>query len=81
MAQGALAWLRTRPVPVIPILGARKLSQLEDNLASFDLTLSAEHLKALDAASRVDLGFPHDLYAKDMVRGFAYGGMRDQIAA
>jgi aryl-alcohol dehydrogenase-like predicted oxidoreductase len=28
MAQVALAWLRYRPVPVIPILGARKLSQL-----------------------------------------------------
>jgi aryl-alcohol dehydrogenase-like predicted oxidoreductase len=26
MAQVALAWLRYRPVPVIPIIGARKLS-------------------------------------------------------
>ena len=33
MAQVALAWLRYRPVPVIPIVGARKLSQLQDNLA------------------------------------------------
>jgi aryl-alcohol dehydrogenase-like predicted oxidoreductase len=39
MAQVALAWLRNRSVPVIPIIGARKLSQLQDNLASFDLTL------------------------------------------
>jgi aryl-alcohol dehydrogenase-like predicted oxidoreductase len=38
-AQVALAWLRNRSVPVIPIIGARKLSQLQDNLASFDLTL------------------------------------------
>ena len=37
MAQVALAWLRYRSVPVIPIIGARKLSQLQDNLASFDL--------------------------------------------
>jgi aryl-alcohol dehydrogenase-like predicted oxidoreductase len=37
MAQVTLAWLRKRAVPVIPILGARKLSQLQDNLASFDL--------------------------------------------
>jgi aryl-alcohol dehydrogenase-like predicted oxidoreductase len=42
MAQVALAWLRYRPVPVIPIIGARKLSQLQDNLASFDLALSAD---------------------------------------
>ena len=45
MAQVALAWLRYRPVPVIPIIGARKLSQFQDNLASFDLTLSADQLK------------------------------------
>jgi aryl-alcohol dehydrogenase-like predicted oxidoreductase len=79
MAQIALAWLRFRPVPVIPIIGARKLAQLQDNLASFDLSLSAEQLKSLDDASRVELGFPYDLYTKDMVRAIAYGGMRDQI--
>jgi aryl-alcohol dehydrogenase-like predicted oxidoreductase len=81
MAQVALAWLRYRPVPVIPIIGARKLSQLKDNLASFDLTLSANHLKALEEASRIELGFPHDLCAKEMVRAIRYGGLRDQILA
>ncbi|HEV8329236.1 MAG TPA: aldo/keto reductase [Nitrospiraceae bacterium] len=81
MAQVALAWLRYRPVPVIPILGARKLSQLQDNLASFDLTLSADQLQTLDDASRIELGFPHDFYAKELVRTFVYGGMRDQILA
>ena len=78
MAQVALAWLRYRPVPVIPIIGARKLSQLQDNLASFDLTLSADQLKTLDEASRIELGFPYDFYAKELVRTFAYGGLRDQ---
>jgi aryl-alcohol dehydrogenase-like predicted oxidoreductase len=81
MAQVALAWLRSRSVPVIPIVGARKLSQLQDNLASFDLSLSTEQLKSLDEASRIELGFPYDFYAKDLVRGFVYGGMRDQIVA
>ena len=32
-AQVALAWLRQRPEPVIPIIGARKLAQVKDNLA------------------------------------------------
>jgi aryl-alcohol dehydrogenase-like predicted oxidoreductase len=81
MAQVALAWLRYRPVPIIPIIGARKLSQLQDNLASLDLTLSADQLKTLDEASRIELGFPHDMYAKDMVRAIRYGGMREQILA
>lgn len=79
MAQVALAWLRYRPVPVIPIIGARKLSQLEDNLASLDLELSTEQLKILDEASRVDLGFPYDLYNRQLVAGFRYGGMRDKL--
>ena len=79
MAQVALAWLRYRPVPVIPIIGARKLSQLQDNLASLDLTLSSEQLKSLDDASKIEPGFPYSMYSKDLVRGFAYGGLQDQI--
>jgi aryl-alcohol dehydrogenase-like predicted oxidoreductase len=81
MAQVALAWLRNRSVPVIPIIGARKLSQLQDNLASFDLTLSADQLKTLDEASRIELGFPYGIYAREMTRAICYGGMRDQILA
>jgi aryl-alcohol dehydrogenase-like predicted oxidoreductase len=81
MAQVALAWLRYRPVPVIPIIGARKISQFQDNLASLDLALSPEQLKKLDEASQIELGFPHDFYVRDMVRAICYGGLRDQILA
>ena len=81
LAQVALAWLRTRPVPVIPIIGARKLAQLQDNLASFSLVLSPDQIKTLDDASSIELGFPHEFYAKEMVRNFIYGGMRDLILA
>ena len=79
MAQVALAWLRYRAVPVIPILGARKLSQLQDNLASFDVALSADQVKILEDASHIDLGFPQELYGKEFPRALRYGGMRDQI--
>ncbi|MDB5289403.1 MAG: Aldo/keto reductase [Phycisphaerales bacterium] len=79
MAQVALAWLRYRPVPVIPIIGARKLSQFHDNLASFELHLSAGQVKILDDASRIELGFPHHFYTMEMVRAVMYGGMRDRI--
>lgn len=81
MAQVSLAWLRSRPTPVISIIGARRLEQLQDNLASLDLTLSPEHLQTLDQASRIELGFPYDLYAKEMPRSLRYGGLRDQILA
>jgi aryl-alcohol dehydrogenase-like predicted oxidoreductase len=81
MPQVALTWLRHRPVPVIPILGARKVSQLQDNLPSFDLSLSADQVRSLDEASDIELGFPYYLYNKEMTRGLAYGGMRDRIIA
>jgi aryl-alcohol dehydrogenase-like predicted oxidoreductase len=81
VAQVALAWLRHRAVPVIPIIGARKLSQFSDNLASLEVTLSADQLRSLDESSRIELGFPHDFYTKEMVRTFVYGGARDKIRA
>jgi aryl-alcohol dehydrogenase-like predicted oxidoreductase len=79
MAQVALAWLRHRTLPVIPIIGARKVSQLQDNLASLDLELSAEQLKSLDGASRIELGFPHNIYEREMVRAVRYGGTWDRL--
>ena len=79
MAQVALAWLRHRMVPVIPIMGARKVSQLPDNLASLDLELSAEQSKSLDEASRIELGFPQSIYEREMVRSIRYGGTWDRL--
>jgi aryl-alcohol dehydrogenase-like predicted oxidoreductase len=80
-AQVALAWLRQRPVPIIPIVGARRLEPFEDNLACLDLKLDAPQLARLDSASRVKLGFPRDFDERDMVKGILYGGMRDKIDA
>src|SRR5229473_621812 len=79
MAQVALAWLRHQTVPVIPIIGARKVSQLQDNLASLDLELSAEQLKSLDGASRIEPGFPQSIYDREMVRAIRYGGTWDRL--
>ena len=75
MAQVALAWLLHQTAPITPIIGARKVSQLQDNLASLDLELSAEQLKSLDGASRIEPGFQQSIYDREMVRGVRYGGM------
>jgi aryl-alcohol dehydrogenase-like predicted oxidoreductase len=80
-AQVALAWLRQRSEPVIPIIGARKLSQVKDNLASVAVQLAPAFIERLDAASRIEMGFPQDFFATDMVRSLSFGGMRDQIDA
>ena len=79
MAQVALAWLHHQTVPVIPIIGARKVSQLQDNLASLDLELSTEQLKSLDGASRIEPGFPQSIYEREMVREIRYGGTWDRL--
>src|ERR1700758_2157459 len=79
MAQVALAWLRHQTVPVIPIIGARKVSQLHDNLGSLDLELSAEQLKSLNGASQIELGFPQSIYEREMVRSIRYGGTWDRL--
>lgn len=80
-AQVALAWLRYAAVPVIPILGAKKLTQFEDNLGSAGVELNEAQRRTLDEASAIVLGFPHDFYENPMVRNFIYGGLRDRIKA
>jgi aryl-alcohol dehydrogenase-like predicted oxidoreductase len=81
LAQVALVWLQQRPVPVIPIIGARKLTQLQDNLASLEVALSPDQVKTLDEASQIEPGFPYSLYTKELPRAIAYGGLRDKILA
>jgi aryl-alcohol dehydrogenase-like predicted oxidoreductase len=80
-AQVALAWLRYRDVPVIPIIGARKMTQFEDNMASLTLELTPAQVVRLEAATAVELGFPHDFYSMELVRNLVYGGLRDRIVA
>jgi aryl-alcohol dehydrogenase-like predicted oxidoreductase len=72
-AQVALNWLRQRH-QVIPIVGARKLAQLQDNLGCLSFTLPAAHLEKLNDASRIDLGFPHDFLASETIKEFIFGG-------
>lgn len=54
----ALAWLRARPGTVVPILGARRLAHLEDNVAALELTLDPAHLRVLDEVSAPELSDP-----------------------
>ncbi|MDX1707797.1 MAG: aldo/keto reductase, partial [Desulfobacterales bacterium] len=78
-AQVALNWLRQQPGVMIPIIGARRLSQLKDNLACLEFTLEKEHMRRLTEVSRIELGFPHDFFTNELVQNFAFGGMRDLI--
>ena len=73
-SQVALNWIRQQNKSkgvIIPIIGARTESQIKDNLGCLDFELNADHLKRLDEKSKIQLGFPHDLY--EAAKSFAYG--------
>ncbi len=80
-AQVALNWVRQQPGTIIPILGARKLSQLQDNLAALEWRLSPEQVSKLSEVSKIELGFPHHFFEREMVTRFVYAGFRERIDA
>ncbi|TGN79425.1 aldo/keto reductase [Streptomyces bauhiniae] len=59
----ALAWVQNRPGVTSTIIGARRLTQLEDNLKALDLRLTPEQVAALDALSTPTLNFPANVNA------------------
>jgi aryl-alcohol dehydrogenase-like predicted oxidoreductase len=78
-SQVALAWLLAQNGVIIPIIGARKLTQFQDNLASLDVTLSPEHLQRLNEVSKIELGFPHEFLQSEMIRDRLFGGTFNTI--
>jgi len=80
-AQVALAWLRAQAEggPVIPIVGARTRAQLEENLASLNVTLGPSQRKRLDEATQIEAGFPHQFLASEMMKRFLTGGDPSQL--
>jgi len=58
VAQVALAWLLHQPSVTSVIIGAKKTTQLKDNLGAVDVKLSAEDLKQLDEVSKLRPEYP-----------------------
>ena len=57
-SQIALAWILANEQVTSVIIGARKLTQLDDNLKAIDVVLTAAELKALDEASKLTVEYP-----------------------
>ncbi len=74
-SQVALAWVRDRGV--IPLIGARTLEQMTENLATLEVSLSMDQTRILEEVSAVELGFPHD-FLRDS-RPVTFGGMFERI--
>lgn len=75
----AMQWIRQQHVPAIPIVGATKLSQLEENLKVLDVHLSEEQMKRLDNISKIELGFPGEFFKEAGVKQNNFGGYYDKI--
>src|SRR5580700_243648 len=57
-ARISLAWLLAKPVVTSIIIGAKRIDQLNDNIAAVDLKLTAHELKQLDEVSALPPEYP-----------------------
>jgi aryl-alcohol dehydrogenase-like predicted oxidoreductase len=78
-AQVALNWVRQQSPRMIPILGCRKLSHIEDNLGCLSFTLSEAHMAELAALSGFRPEFPMGFLQAPYVRELMAGDLADQL--
>jgi aryl-alcohol dehydrogenase-like predicted oxidoreductase len=78
-SQVALNWVRQQKGVIIPIIGVRSESQLNDNLGGLNFKLSDKQLQKLDQVSKIDYGFPHDFLAREPIQKIVYSGTREDI--
>jgi aryl-alcohol dehydrogenase-like predicted oxidoreductase len=80
-AQVALAAIRQmdRYGTIIPIIGASRVEQLEDNLGCLDVRLSADQLARVEAVSVPSLIFPHALLRSSLGEKLTHGGQAGQL--
>jgi aryl-alcohol dehydrogenase-like predicted oxidoreductase len=57
-ARLSIAWLLTKPAVTSVIIGAKRLDQLQDNLAAAELTLTQDELRQLDEVSVLPPEYP-----------------------
>ncbi|WP_413803959.1 aldo/keto reductase [Streptomyces iranensis] len=74
--QVGLAWTLQNPGVTAPIIGARTITQLEDNLGALEVDFTASQLARLDEASAIGLGIPHNLLTSDFARIQTRGDMK-----
>ena len=73
LAQVALAWARSQNGVSSLIIGATKIEQLRNNIASLEIELTAEQLAKLDEVSAPTPTFPYSIFS-DEIRRSIFGG-------
>ena len=74
-AQVAIRWVyqQRAKAQIIPILGARNLAQLQDNLGVLEFTLTDAQLAQLASVAEFRLGFPRGFLSDAEVLGLIHG--------
>jgi aryl-alcohol dehydrogenase-like predicted oxidoreductase len=75
----ALKWTMQQPLSVIPVAGATKPEQLEENLKAVDVFIPEEDMKHLDEISAIDMGFPMKFFKEASVQTNTFGGFYDKV--
>src|SRR5690606_32963251 len=78
-ASVSTAWILSQGYGIIPIVGARKVAQLQDVLTANELVLEADQLERLDDVSRVSLGFPHEFLNTSGVQDLIKSELRSKL--
>jgi aryl-alcohol dehydrogenase-like predicted oxidoreductase len=72
-AQVALSWVVNQKGITSTLIGATKLSQLENNLQALEIVLSKEQMAKLDAASILETIHPYIFFGEE-IQGMVNGG-------
>ena len=78
-AQVALSWVRQQPGVIVPLIGARSVEQLQENLGTLDIVLTAKQLDQLDQISSPEPSFPRSFLETETVRDIVFGGTFERI--
>lgn len=60
----AIAYVLQKTPYVFPIVGGRKVEQLNANIEALEIALTKEHIKAVESVVPFDLGFPHNFFVR-----------------
>lgn len=72
-SQVAIRWAMQQKGVVIPIIGATKVAQMEENMHAADITLNDDQISQLNDVSNFKPGFPRSMIDSENVKNLIHG--------
>ena len=70
----AIAYVLHKTPYVFPIVGGRKVEHLKQNVQALEISLSPEQIGRIDGAKPFDVGFPHNMIVRTLIK-LGYGNL------